>query len=133
MFVLPKTLRLGVNTISHQTLVGERRPMSHGRAQLCPQNGQCQRLMRGPGHGGFSTPAPWGLCPQDWGAAGDHVVVPPPVRPWLCHGMLTCAKRWDCSSVGCLCSLWAVLHWWFSSCFSCMEYRATSSLLSEKL
>lgn len=98
MFVLPKTRRLGVNTISHQPLVGEQRPMSHGRTQLCPQNGQCQRLVRGPDHGSYPTPAPWGLRPQDLGAAGPPhgpTTRPALAVPWDAHlgqgtGLLLC-------------------------------------------
>lgn len=133
MFVLPKTRRMGVNTISHQPLVGEWRLMSHGRTQLCLGKGQCQRPVQGPDHGGSCTPTAWGLWPQDWGAAGEQVVVLPPFLPQLCYGMLTHTKGRGCSSAGSLCSLWVMLHWCSSSCFSCVEDWTTSSLLSTKL
>jgi len=122
MFVLPKTRRMGINTISHQPLVGEWRLMSHGRPRLSPQ-----RSVPAPSTGTrpqqLLQPLSWGQRPQDWGTAGDRAVVVPPFLPRLCCGMLTPTKGWGCSSAGSLCSLWATLRWCFSSCFSCAEDR----------
>lgn len=88
--------------------MGEWRLMSHGRTQLCPREGQCQRLAQGPGHRSshsLGTVAPGLGCCR--GPGGGPTTLP----ARLCCGVFTLAKGRDCSSAVSPCCLWAMLRW----------------------